>query len=92
MKAVTLLLAVALIGIATGCGSKNEPLIVGELKSGTFWKNSLASSSPSNEGGSYPAGSRVEVYGGFVHIITPQGTSHIHPHGFYSDLSIEQGR
>lgn len=92
MKAVTTLLAVALLGIATGCSSKDEPLVVGKLKSGTFWKYSLASSSPSNEGGSYPAGSRVEVYDGFVLIITPQGTSHIHPHGFYSDLSIEKDR
>lgn len=92
MKAVTTLFAVALLGMATACSSKEQPLVVGKLKSGTFWKNSLASSSPSNEGGSYPAGSRVEVYSGFVLIVTPQGTSHIHPHGFYSDLSIEGGR
>ena len=89
MKTVSTLLVIALLGLVAGCSSHNEPLFTGKLKSGTFWKFSLAGSSPSNEGAGYAAGSRVEVYGEFVVIITQQGTRHIHPHGFYSDLSIE---
>lgn len=92
MKVLATLLAVALLGFATGCGSRNEPLVVGKLKTGTFWKYSLAGSSPSNEGGGYPAGSRLEVYGEFVVITTQDGASHIHPHGFYSDLSLDKAR
>jgi hypothetical protein len=50
----------------------------------------LQTSTTTNEGGGYDRGSRVEVYDAFVVVITPDGISHIHPHGFYSDLRIKK--
>jgi hypothetical protein len=90
MKMLTTLCTILLLGLAPGCACHESPLVVGKLKSGTFWKNSLAASSPSNEGGGYPAGSRVEIYSGFVTIKTSDGSTHIHPHGFYSNFSIDR--
>lgn len=77
-----------------GCQAREEarvthaPLVTGTLESGTFWKNPL--SAPSNEGGSYAKGSRIDVYEQFVIVTTPQGLSHLHPHGYYSELSIKR--
>jgi hypothetical protein len=84
------------LGLASGCGSRQEgspsrlPLFSGKLESGTFWKTSLQNSTANNEGGGYEKDSRVEVYDQFVVVTTPNGLSHIHPHGFYSDLVIKK--
>ena len=90
MKIIAIVCALALLGFTSGCGSHREALVTGKLKTGTFWKNSLAGSSPSNEGGGYAEGSRVEIYNGFLVVTTPDGLSHIHPHGFYSNFSIQK--
>ena len=90
MKMIMTLCAIVLLGLSGGCGCREEPVAVGKLKTGLFWKYSLACSSTSNEGDGYDAGSRVEIYREFVVIRTPDGISHFHPHGFYSHLSIER--
>jgi hypothetical protein len=68
---------------------KNQPLLIGKLESGTFWKSSLTGVN-SNEGHDDTKGSRVEVYDTFVVITTPDGLSHVHPHGYYSGLAIKR--
>jgi hypothetical protein len=62
--------------------------MTGKLEAGTFWKNPLTA--PSNEGGGYDKGSRVEVYDQFVVVTTPDGVSHVHPQGHYSGLAIKR--
>jgi hypothetical protein len=62
--------------------------LAGKLEGGTFWKNPLTAAS--NEGGEYPKDSRVEVYEQFVVVTTPEGLSHVHPHGYYSGLAIKR--
>jgi hypothetical protein len=62
--------------------------LVGKLEGGTFWKNPL--SAASNEGGEYQKGSRVEVYEQFIVVTTPDGVSHVHPHGHYSGLTFKK--
>jgi hypothetical protein len=88
---------VLLLALALGCGSRQEgsparvPLFVGKLEDGTFWQKPLTSTSPaSNEGGGYAKGSQVEVYDQFVVVTTPDGLSHVHPHGYYSGLMIKR--
>ena len=84
---------ISLLVIGAGCGTRTNgrpgaPLISGELQSGTFWKSPLGS--VSNEGGDYPKGSRVAVYDNVVVVTTPDGLSHVHPSGYYSNLSIKK--
>jgi hypothetical protein len=86
-----------LLVLASGCGSPRPeaspprgPLFAGQLEGGTFWKNPLTASS--NEGGGHEQGSRVEVYDQFVVVTTPDGLSHVHPHGYYSGLVIKKDR
>ena len=94
MRVAVALCLVVLLGFASGCGSRQEagpprgPLIAGKLEGGTFWKNPLTVAS--NEGGGYDKGSRVEVYDQFVVVTTPDGLSHIHPHGYYSGLVFKK--
>ena len=94
MRVVLALCMVALLGLASGCGSRQEPgpprgpLFAGKLEGGTFWKNPLTA--VSNEGGDYAKGSRVVVYDQFVVVTTPDGLSHLHPHGYYSGLAIKR--
>ena len=85
--------ALALLALGSGCGSGNHapargPVLVGKLEGGTFWK--APTSAPNNEGGEYEKGSRVEVYDQFVAVTTPNGLTHIHPHGHYSGLMIRR--
>ena len=40
--------------------------------------------------GGYDKGCRVEVYDQFVVVTTSDGVGHVHPHGFYSGLSIKK--
>jgi hypothetical protein len=85
-----------LLCLASGCGSRQEaslpraPLFTGKLEGGTFWKTSLGGSTTTNEGAGYDKGSRVEVYDQFVVVTTPDGVSHVHPHGYYSVLAIKR--
>jgi len=84
---------IVLLGLTSGCGSRQAsppcgPLFAGKLESGTFWKNPLTAAG--NEGGGYDKGSRVEVYDQFVVVTTPDGLSHLHPHGYYSGLVIKR--
>jgi hypothetical protein len=80
-----------LVGAAAGCGPRQEagarpgPVAAGRLEGGTFWKNPL--SAASNEGGEYPEGSRPEVFEQVVLVTTPDGLTHVHPHGHYSGLA-----
>ena len=63
----------------------------GKLESGAFWKTtSLQNSTTTPEGGGYDQGSQVGVYDQFVVVTTSDGISHVHPHGFYSGLSIKK--
>jgi len=85
--------ALLLLGLGSGCGSRDAgpargPLIVGKLEGGMFWKNPLPASN--NEGGGYDIGSRVEVYDQFVAVTTADGLTHVHPHGYYSGLVIRK--
>ena len=80
--------ALVLLGLTAGCGCGSKALVVGTLEDGTFWEKPLMAGS--NSGGGYTHGSRVEVYDQFVMITTPDGVSHIHPHGFYSGLQIKK--
>jgi hypothetical protein len=94
MRVALAVCVVVVLGLAAGCGSRQEahpprgPLFAGKLEGGTFWKNPL--SAPSNEGAGYDKGSRVEVYDQFVVVTTPDGLSHVHPHGYYSGLLIKR--
>lgn len=88
MRVAWILFAFVLLGLTSGCGSSRGPLCSGKLEAGTFWKNPL--SAPSNEGGGYENGSRVELYDQFVVVTTPAGLSHVHPHGFYSGLVFKK--
>ena len=94
MRVAVALYTVALVGLASGCGSRQEPgqprglLVAGKLEGGTFWKNPLTAAN--NEGGGYASGSRVEVYDQFVVVTTQDGLSHVHPHGHYSGLVIRR--
>jgi hypothetical protein len=88
MRGAWALCVVALLGLAPGCGSRQGPLVTGKLEAGTFWKNPL--SAPANEGGDYAKGSRVEIYEQFVVVTTPDGLSHVHPHGYYSGLALRK--
>jgi hypothetical protein len=96
MRVILLLYLALLFGLVLGCGSRQEsgpphtPLFVGKLEGGTFWKTSLQNSTSTNEGGGYDKGSRVEVYDQFIVVTTPDGLSHLHPHGFYSGLVIKK--
>ena len=88
---------IAVVGLVSGCGTGHEtspphtPILSGKLEGGTFWKTSLLNSTTTNEGGGYPAeGCRVEVYDQFVVVTTSDGVGHVHPHGFYSGLSIKK--
>jgi hypothetical protein len=84
----------AVTGLVSGCGSRQEaslprgPLLTGKLEGGYFWKNPL--SAPNNEGGGYENGSRAEVYENFIVVTTSDGLSHVHPHGYYSGLAIKK--
>lgn len=94
MRVALALCMVALLALASGCGSRQEaspprrPLLAGQLEGGTFWKAPLTVGS--NEGGGYANGSRVEVYDQIVVVTTPAGLSHVHPHGYYSGLAIRK--
>jgi hypothetical protein len=77
-----------LLAFAHGRGSARAPLVAGTLETGTFWKYPLTAGS--NEGGGYEKGSRVEVHEQFVVVTTPDGLSHVHPHGYYSGLAIKR--
>jgi len=94
MRVALTLYALVLLGLASGCSSRQEaksprgPLFSGKLEGGTFWKNALTGSN--NEGGDYAKGSRVEVYDQFVVVTTADGLSHIHPNGYYSALAIKR--
>ncbi|HEV3078569.1 MAG TPA: hypothetical protein VGY66_02275 [Gemmataceae bacterium] len=88
MRVALMLCALAVLGLASGCGSSRGPLLGGKLEHGTFWKNPLTAAS--NEGGEYEKGSRIEVYDQFVVVTTPDGLSHVHPHGYYSGLAIKK--
>jgi len=83
-------------GLVSGCGSGHEaspprtPILAGKLNTGIFWKTSLLNSTTTNEGGGYDQGSRVEVYDQFMVVTTSDGVGHVHPHGFYSGLSIKK--
>jgi hypothetical protein len=89
VRAVLVVGLVALSVPASGCGSpKPGPLASGTLESGMFWKNPM--SAPSNEGSDYAKGSRVELFEPFVVVTTPDGLSHVHPHGYYSGLVFKK--
>jgi hypothetical protein len=88
MRIVWALCALVLLGMASGCGARQGPLVAGRLEGGTFWKSPMGTSS--NEGGEYAQGSRVEVYDQFVVVTTPDGLSHVHPHGYYSGLMFKK--
>jgi hypothetical protein len=94
MRITLVACVLAVIGAAAGCGPRQEagprsgPLSAGKLEGGTFWKNPL--SAASNEGGDYPKGSRLEVYEQVVVVTTPDGLSHVHPHGHYSGLVFKK--
>lgn len=90
MRVALALCLVAMLGLASGCGSRQDsgPLFAGKLEGGTFWKNPLTAAS--NEGGGYANGIPVEVYDQFVVVTTPDGLSHVHPHGYYSGLAIRR--
>ena len=94
MRVALTLCSLVLLGLVSGCGSHQEassprgPLFAGRLEDGTFWQKPLTSAS--NEGGGYDKGSRVEVYDQFVVVTTPNGISHVHPHGYYSGLAIKR--
>jgi hypothetical protein len=94
MRIVWLLCALAVLGLFSGCSSRQDvnsargPLFTGKLEDGTFWQKPLTS--PSNEGGGYDRGSRVEVYDQFIAVTTLDGFTHIHPHGYYSGLRIKK--
>ena len=88
---------IVVIGLVSGCGSghipspSGPPVLVGKLEGGTFWKTtSLQNSTTAHEGGGYDKGSQVGVYDHFVVVTTSDGVSHVHPHGFYSELSIKK--
>jgi hypothetical protein len=88
MRIAPALCLVGLLALASGCGSRHGPLVAGKLEGGTFWKSPLTATS--NEGGDYAKGSRVEVYEQFIVVTTPDGLSHVHPHGYYSGLAIKR--
>jgi hypothetical protein len=88
MRVTLTLWLVALLISVSGCGSRPEALFVGTLEAGTFWQKPLTSST--NEGSSYAKGCRVEVYDQFITVTTPDGLSHVHPHGYYSGLTIKK--
>ena len=67
---------------------ERTPLFTGSLEGGTFWKYPLSASS--NEGGGYGKGSRIDFYEQFVVVTTPDGLSHVHLHGHYSDLVFKK--
>jgi hypothetical protein len=96
MRIALLTCIILLICLASGCGSRPEassprsPILAGKLEGGTFWKTSLHNSTTTNDGGGYDKGSRVEVHDQFVVVTTPDGISHVHPHGFYSELRIKK--
>ena len=88
MRVALTLGMLVLLGLNSGCGSSRGPLFAGKLDHGTFWKNPLTAAS--NEGGDYDKDSRVEVYAQFVVVTTHDGLSHVHPHGYYSGLTIKK--
>ena len=88
MKIIQVIGLCGLLAVMSGCGQSHGPLVVGKLASGTFWKS--PTSSPSNEGGGFAEGSRVEIYEQFVVITTSQGDSHVYPQGNYSNLVIKR--
>ena len=69
-----------------------EPIAAGELVSGTLWKRPVASpgEAGSNEGGSPPKGSRVEVYENFNIVTDPDGTSQLSLHGWYTGFRFKR--
>jgi hypothetical protein len=77
-----------LLALISGCGQSHQPLVVGKLESGTFWKS--PTSSTNNEGGGFEKGSRVEIYEHFIVITTSQGNTHVYPQGNYSELVIKR--
>ena len=105
MRTLIAVCLVGCVSVVLGCGSrppevgaardqpalpvKSQPLLTGKLEGGTFWKSSLTATGP-NEGHDYAKGSRAEVYDQFVVVTTPDGLSHVHPHGHYSGLAIKK--
>ena len=87
MRIIMLWCALVILGLTAGCGCGSKALVVGTLEDGMFWEKPLTAAS--NSGGGYIKGSRVAVYDQFVVITTPDGVSHVHPHGFYSRLQIK---
>jgi len=78
---------VALLGLI-GCGSASGPLMSGKLVAGSFCTKPLTATS--YELVSYAAGSRVEVYEGFVVVIASDGLSHVYPQSNVSGLVIRR--
>jgi len=87
MRITLLWCALVIVGLTAGCGCGSKALVAGTLEDGTFWEKPLLAGS--NSGGSYSKGSRVEVYEQFVVVTTPDGVSHVHPHGYYSRLQLK---
>jgi hypothetical protein len=86
MRSVAMGLAIGLLATLSGCGP--APLVTGTIESGTLWKRPV--SAPENEGFSPEKGSKVEIYDQFIVVTTPNGLSHIRPHGSYSDLTFRK--
>jgi hypothetical protein len=53
-----------------------------------FWRNPV--SAPNNQGIEYPKWSRIDVYEQFIIVTSPDGVSHMHPQGFYSDVTFRK--
>jgi hypothetical protein len=93
MRRVVISLAIACLAPLSGCGQGHraaEPVVTGTIEGGTLWKKPAIS--PDNEGFSPEKGSRLEVYDQFIIVTTPNGLSHVRPHGSYSDLAFRKIR
>lgn len=93
MRTALLLCTIALVCLLSGCGPSKQqvtegPVLTGKLEGGSFWQKPLIS--PSNEGGEYEKGSKVEVFDQFVVVTSQDGISRVHPHGYYSGLRIKR--
>ncbi len=88
MRMIMLGCALVVLGLTAGCSCGSKALVVGTLEDGMFWERPLTAAD--NSGGGYSKGSRVQVYDQFVVVTTPDGVSHIHPHGLYTRLQLRQ--
>jgi hypothetical protein len=68
------------------------PIATGELVNVTLWEKPVGTpgETGSNRGGSPPDGSRVEVYPRFIIVTSPDGSSELSLHGWYSNLRFNR--